>query len=303
MAQRYGGKYSLNNDAQSSQNSHASNAILTEPQILNKKRQRRLSIYRYLTYPIAFAGALRVLSGESFQALIIIASALLLLFSYQIMKAGLIAEAAYHARNLSRAPRFPRKLIASILTGVSFGALSYISSGQDWLAALAAGAFGMVAMIFANGVDPLRSKGFIDEPSRETERAYEALQKAEQKLNALKAHSEKLNKNLQSRVNALSQSAQKMFRAIEARPSEFRQARRYLGIYLQGAEEATEQYLALPSPTAEQTQKFDALLFELTEGFNMNRERLESNHSLALDVEIDVLRERLASEGISSKEI
>jgi hypothetical protein len=90
-----------------------------------------------------------------------------------------------------------------------------------------------------------------------------------------------------------------MIRLVERDPRDLARARRYLGVYLTGAEEATRKY-------AENRERLDdpklhgeylALLTDLEGSFARGREMLLVDNRTDLEVEIEVLRERLGQEG------
>jgi 5-bromo-4-chloroindolyl phosphate hydrolysis protein len=91
-----------------------------------------------------------------------------------------------------------------------------------------------------------------------------------------------------------------MFRAVEESPRELTAARRYLGVYLMGARDATEKFADLYGRTRDATVKTDylALLDDLERGMEAKRETLLISDRTDLDVEIEVLRDRLKRDGL-----
>ena len=76
--------------------------------------------------------------------------------------------------------------------------------------------------------------------------------------------------------------------------------RRYLGVYLQGAQDATSKFADLYARQRDETARagYIALLDDLEQNFMLRTETLRSNDRQDLDIEIDVLRERLEREGL-----
>jgi hypothetical protein len=91
-----------------------------------------------------------------------------------------------------------------------------------------------------------------------------------------------------------------LFRTVEEDPRDLSAARRYLGVYLTGARDAAVKYadLVTGAPNPQARADFIALLDDLDSNFAARRQKLLSNDRSALDVEISVLRERLAREGV-----
>ena len=77
-------------------------------------------------------------------------------------------------------------------------------------------------------------------------------------------------------------------------------ARRYLGVYLMGARDATigfaDLYAQHRDPAAR--DKYEALLRDLEGNFASQSKALLANDQINLDIQIDVLRERLQQEGV-----
>ena len=93
-----------------------------------------------------------------------------------------------------------------------------------------------------------------------------------------------------------------MFRVVEEDPRDLTSARRYLGVYLLGARDATVQFADLyaRSKNAEARADYEQLLNDLESSFAKRTEKLLVDDKSSLDVEIEVLRERLARDGVHS---
>jgi hypothetical protein len=220
-----------------------------------------------------------------------------------LLRQGQRAAAEYEARPVARPPAFPRKIGAALLTGAGVGLASWL--GAEVGAAAAAveavvfGAIATGAHLVAFGLDPLRAKGGSLERG-EFERVSEALVQAEAKLRSIEALAHRMrDREIDGRVKRLNATVRDMIRLVEKDPRDLGRARRYLGVYLTGAEEATRKY-------AENRDRLDdprlhgeylALLADLEGSFARGREMLLVEDRTDLEVEIEVLRERLGQEG------
>ena len=101
---------------------------------------------------------------------------------------------------------------------------------------------------------------------------------------------------LRDELSAFAKSARAMCMAILDDPRDLTRARRYVGIYLEGARDATRQFAALPKAARDDaaTAQYRALLADLRAGYAKRREDLLLDDRDALDVEVEVLRDRLA---------
>jgi hypothetical protein len=99
-------------------------------------------------------------------------------------------------------------------------------------------------------------------------------------------------------------TARNLFEAVEADPSDLTAARRYMGVYLMGARDATVKFTDLWTATRDENARadYEALLGDLESNFTARTRSLIENGRDGLDVEIEVLRERLAREGVRPAE-
>ena len=103
-----------------------------------------------------------------------------------------------------------------------------------------------------------------------------------------------------ARVEQFQATARAMFRTVEEDPRDLSAARRYLGVYLLGAKDATVKFAKLYGQSHDPSVRADytALLDDLEANFTAKNQKLLSDSRTDLDIEIDVLRDRLQREGI-----
>jgi len=96
-------------------------------------------------------------------------------------------------------------------------------------------------------------------------------------------------------VEAFQSTAREMFRTVEEDPRDLTQARRYLTVYLQGARDATIKYADLHGTARDPAARADylALLNDLETNFAARTQKMLLSERGDLDVEIEVLRDRL----------
>ena len=99
-------------------------------------------------------------------------------------------------------------------------------------------------------------------------------------------------------MEAFQATAREMFRTVEEDPRDLTQARKYLTVYLQGARDATLKYANLHATARDYTARSDylALLNDLETNFAARTQKMLVSDRGDLDVEIEVLRDRLARE-------
>ncbi len=289
MAQRYGGKYSP----------QPKDGATPQGAFQGKRRTRaggRVNLLFFAPLPFLFTAFGQ---GPVGLGLDIAAFATLILAAW-LTREGILAQEAYEARNVAKRPAIPRKIFASVLTGAGLfiGGLSPETGG---LGALIFAALGFGLHLFAFGPDPLRDKGMAGIDGHQSGRVARAVDEAEKHLAAMKdAILHAGDRALEARVDRFQTTARTMFRTVEADPRDLVAARRYMGVYLQGARDATVQFVNLWTRTRDEKAKadYETLLDDLEANFAARTQTLLADDRNALDIEIDVLRERLQREGI-----
>jgi len=227
-----------------------------------------------------------------------------LMLAAWLTKEGLRAEEAFNARRVAKRPAIPRKMFASALTGTGLAMAGLDpAAGFSFVNPLLFAILGSALHFMAFGPDPLKHKGVAEGDEFQTDRVARAVEEAERHLSAMK---EAIRRSgvpaLVRRVDGFSATARDMFRAVEDDPRDLTGARRFLGVYLLGARDATTQFADLYARTQNEEARadYEALLDDLEGSFAARTEKMQLDDKSSLDVEIEVLRERLAREGIKS---
>lgn len=241
------------------------------------------------------AGAVGLATG-------LIGAAVLTLAAW-LLRDGLRAEAAYNARKVARRPALPRKMLASALTAVGIALGATVAGASLPMAGL----FGLIAgglHVASFGIDPLRNKQMEGIDTFQQDRVARVVDEAEAHLAAMQGQIERLrDRHLTSRVAAFQTQARRMIRTVEEDPRDLTGARKYLGVYLQGARDATVKFVDLMSRTPDQEARtdYEALLTDLEQNFAARTENMLRDDRTDMDIEIKVLRDRLSREGVSPK--
>ena len=227
-----------------------------------------------------------------------------LMLAAWLTREGLIAEDAYNARRVAKRPAIPRKLFASVLTGSGLALAGLNPETFGLLEPVIYLVLGTVLHFVAFGPDPMTDKGAEGMDGFQTDRVARAVDEAERHLAAMRDAIRRAGvPELERRVANFSVTAQRMFRTVEEDPRDLTGARRYLGVYLLGARDATAQFADLyaRSKNDEARADYERLLDDLETSFSQKTEKLLLDDKSSLDVEIEVLRDRLAREGVRSE--
>jgi hypothetical protein len=151
----------------------------------------------------------------------------------------------------------------------------------------------------AFGPDPLRDKGMEGVDAFQTDRVARAVDEAEKYLAGMKDAILRANdRMLEGRVDRFAAAARQLFRTIEGDPGDLTAARKYLSVYLMGARDATVKFADHYAQTRDPKARadYEALLTDLETTFAERSKALLAGSHTDLDVEIQVLRERLKLE-------
>ena len=128
-----------------------------------------------------------------------------------------------------------------------------------------------------------------------------ALAEAEQRILSIERSARAIgNPELRERLGRIGAQGREILGQIERRPRDLRRARKFLTVYLEGAQQVTQ---GMPRPTEladsrELEQNFRTVLVTIEEVFAEQQKRLLETDVMDLDVQIEVLTKQLKREGI-----
>ncbi|AXI47508.1 hypothetical protein C1J03_16750 [Sulfitobacter sp. SK012] len=294
MAQRFGGKHSPSAGG-GPKTSHAPARIDVDPV------GGRANLLFLPAIPLVFTSL-----NDGAQSLVLgLAGAGVLTLAAWILRAGLRAEVAFDARKVARRPAFPRKMAASALTGLgtALAAAAHLNS-FDVMAPLLYGISAAGLHVAAFGIDPLRSKGMEGVDTFQQDRVARVVDEAEKHLTAMNDAMKRAgDRGASERLAAFQNTARDLIRTVEEDPRDLTAARKYLVVYLQGARDATIKFADIFSRSRDTQARDDylALLEDLDQNFAARTRKSLLDDRGDLNIEIDVLRERLSREGVLSK--
>lgn len=243
--------------------------------------------------------------GGATTLLIALLGALSLTLAAWLVRGGLRAEAAFNARKVARRPALPRKILAAGFAGV--GTALAVTAHLDSFNIISPIIYGVIATglyIAAFGIDPLKNKGMDGIDTFQQDRVAKVVDEAEKHLTTMRETINRAgDRQATARLEDFADTARDLIRTVEEDPRDLTAARKYLGVYLRGARDATAKFADIYSRTRDAQARTDylALLDDLEENFAArNRKSLLEDRS-DLTIEIDVLRERLSREGVRLK--
>lgn len=288
MAQKFGGKHSP--------------GAASHPKAPNRnpRGRKRVNILFAAPVPMVLVGFQMEPTGLFLK---LVAFGVMILAAW-LTKTGLEAEDAYNARRVAKRPAIPRKMFGSVLTGAGLFLAGIDLASFNLLNPMLFFLLGAVLHFLAFGADPLSDKGTEGMNEYQTERVARAVDEAEAHLAAMRDAIRRAGvSKLERRVDAFAETARGMFRVVEEDPRDLTAARKFLSVYLMGARDASVQFADLyaRSQNEEARRDYETLLDDLESSFAQKTEKLLLDDKSMLDVEIEVLRDRLEREGVRSE--
>ncbi len=301
MAQRYGGKFSPDGSKAGEDGVRAApeapKAASFAPKFAGATRARAgMRSNLMFVVPLIFLWH-AFTSDATGLALYLVAVGVLLTAAW-LTREGLKAQEAWEARKVARRPAVPRKIFGSVLTGAGLGLVGL--AGHGVLEAIIFAVLGAGLHCFAFGLDPMSDKGMEGIDVRQQDRVARAVEAAEAHLSAMADAVKRAgDRGVADRVARFSDTARNMFRTVEEDPRDLTAARKFMGVYLQGARDATVKFADIYSRGHDPKAKEDyiALLDEMESNYAQRTEKLLLDDKTDLDIEIEVLRDRLQREG------
>ncbi|WPL15187.1 5-bromo-4-chloroindolyl phosphate hydrolysis protein [Thiorhodovibrio winogradskyi] len=239
----------------------------------------------------------------------------LLTFAAEALAYTLIAMAAILARrgylDSSREPqrRFSRRLylpllnVAGVLVGMAIAITATAGAGYTAPVSLAFALIATTGFFLAYGMQPWLKGERLEAVDRESRLVAEALAEAESRLILIEQAAHSLgNQELRGRLSRIAAHGRDILAQIAARPSDLSRARRFLTVFLEGAEQVSNGYVRTHRHTdsAELEQRFRSVLITIEDQFIHQRQRLTQTDVTDLDIQIEVLQKQLEQEGVGS---
>jgi len=292
MAKRFGGKYSPDDQAEVTAN--APRPAFERARV--NPVGARANLMFLPAVPMVF---LALNDGAIGLALGLVAAGVLTLGAI-LLREGVKAEAAYHERKVARRPALPRKTLAAGLAGIGIAIAAYRSE-PGLVAPILFGLATAGLHLAAFGFDPMRDKGMEGVDTFQQDRVARVVDEAESHLQAMSdAMKRAEDRPMELKLDQFQTIARDLIRTVEEDPRDLTAARKYLGVYLLGARDATVKFADIYARTRDTQARADYsdLLDDLGQGFAQRTQKLLVDDRSDLNIEIDVLRDRLQREGV-----
>jgi 5-bromo-4-chloroindolyl phosphate hydrolysis protein len=254
-----------------------------------------------LPLPLALALLGALIAGDAGRAALASGGLVCLWGAAALVLRALVTEAQYNLGDRSDPLPVPLKLISAVLTAAGVW-LAAFAGGQTLAVALVLATIGIIGHVLFYGRD-LRPVRINVAMAAGVDRAAVTLQlkQAHGRLRGIEAAARSIAvpefRDQLSRITGIGRS---ILHEIERDPADAPRARRFLNLYLDGAERVTVEYARTHRQERVQPldQNFRELLTEMESTFTEQHRRLVDRDQMTLDVDIEVLNARLKGDGL-----
>jgi hypothetical protein len=220
-----------------------------------------------------------------------------------LARRGLREEAEYQRHRVALPPKYPRKTLGALLIAVATGLTASCAAGYSLALGVSFGLGALLGFYLLYGFDPRIAKQATDGYGIDTtEQVLQTLASAGRTLAALEQAQRRIhNTEMRSRLERITALARQIITVIEEDPRDLRRARKFLNVYLEGAQQVSEGYARIHQSTysPKLEENFRRVLITIEEVFEEQHRKLLENDLQDLDVKIEVLATQLKREGVA----
>ena len=219
----------------------------------------------------------------------------------KMLRRGLQAEAVYQEKRVTRAPKWPLKTSAAGIVALTTFVVAWLGAHHTFAVSVAFGLGALLGMYLRYGFDPRTQKTVLGDHGYTIEEISTTIEAAENAILSIENANNKINnREFNNRIDRICATARNIINELEANPAAIRRTRKFLLVYLEGANKVTNGYANthLQADTIELEQNFRNVLDSIETVFKEQKDKLLQEDLFDLDVQIEVLAKQLKHEGI-----
>lgn len=258
-----------------------------------------------LGLPLLPAAFFSLMSGEPFQALARGAGFVLIMSAATFIRKGIRLDNEARKRRLRRRASTVRyRMIGASLaaSGLFVVALLGMAGRYSLLESILYAGAVLLGCYLYYDFDPARKDPEIAAVGITTEELIELLDEAEARLQRIEQASRQINNiEFNDRLKRIVKEARSILDTIEKDPVDARRARKFLKVYLEGAQQVTEGYARthVKGESHALEDNFRRVLTTIETVIAEQQLKLKENNLADLDVTIEVLQMQLEKEGVT----
>ncbi len=204
-------------------------------------------------------------------------------------------------RKWLRPNRTPWRFSAAVFSGVATFLVALFIVKYGLLISIGAGIIAFIGMVLCYGLDSKTLNQDISLVGVTREELEDAFNEAETKIESIEAAADKVtDQAIAAKLRHIGQGSRGILDIIAEDPKDLRRARKFLKVYLDGAQKVVNKYVN--NDHLQDDKNIEANLKEvlntIDEVIEEQRTKLLENDVLELDVQIEVLQTQLKHEGI-----
>lgn len=219
-----------------------------------------------------------------------------------LMRKGVDIEGEARRRKIvRRSSTVPYKMLASAILGVGMFIGAKFGSGETLVASVLLGAVATIGSVLVYGRDPSRTAPDMPAIGVTSEEVLEILNEADGKILAIEAARDRIhNVEMKDRLRNIVTGVREVMGIVEEDPRDLRRARKFLRVYLDGAQRVTEGYADTHKygDNGQLDDNFRNVLTTIETVIGEQKQKLRENNLTELDVQIEVLQLQLEKEGV-----
>lgn len=254
-----------------------------------------------LPMPLIPAAIISLIKGDVAHLTISLGAYAAYLYAALLTRQGLKSEVNYMQRNFARPPSFLGKRSAGIICTVTTGLLAYFGADQNLIISVVYSLLCGLGYHLAYGFGARQTLPRIKHHPSDNPEIAKMLELAEAKILAIEHATHKLSSaELIQRLERITTKAREILQTIADNPRELRRARKFMYVYLDGAQKVSQGYAKTHRHirSDELEENFRRVLITIEDVFVEQHTKLLENNALDLDVQIEVLKTQLENEGV-----
>lgn len=253
--------------------------------------------------PLLLASIMALMGSQTVRALAYAGGFALCMVAATMMRRGLAIAAEAQRRKIQRrTSTIPYKFTAAMLLALGMFVVAWVGSRYGIVDSILFALAAFTGSYLYYGFDPARKNPDIAAIGITSEEVLELLDEGEARIKAIEQARKGIrNAEFRDRLKRITTEARNILGVIEEDPRDARKARKFLKVYLDGAQQVTEGYVAAhkndDKPALE--DNFRRVLVTIETVIAEQQKKLRENNLSELDVQIEVLQLQLEKEGVA----
>jgi len=226
----------------------------------------------------------------------------LFLLTATLARKGFLAEKAYRKSTLTTAPKIPYKTLAAFFLALATLYTSYACTDNGLLLSLLLSLASFAGFYLYYGFDPRKDKVGDLRVGVNAQEVIEITQEARTGIQKLKTYKRELTDfESKEHLQSIIMETEGIITSIEENPNDLSRARKFFKVYLHRTEMITDEFvtnLKNNNIDAKMTDNYNTLLKSVLETIKEQKEKLNDDDILRLDVQIEALTKQLNHEGV-----